>query len=140
MWRTISFAALIGVMGVGIGFQSSDAVAQTTEPVEVSDSIAPEWLPQDGRPPWSNTDDADVETPTGWRPGDGRPDWAASSDTDIDVEASAVRPDWAGRPAWAGQPDDPRGLRDQRPFEAQSLQAARGGVASGLENRGRGRR
>jgi len=142
MWRTISVFALTGVFCVGLNLKNSDAVAQTTEPeeaVEVTEPAPPAWKPQDGRPPWSSQQELDTELPVDWRPGDGKPPWAASPEAVSDQEPPASKPEWAGRPEWADRPDDPHGLASQRRIDAQSLQSARGGVASSTQGRGRGR-
>ena len=137
MWRNFSTFALIGAMGVCLNLGSTGAMAQTTEPVEAAPL---EWQPQDKRPPWSLQEDLDAATEPGWRPGDGKPGWAGSSQQSVGTEAVTGQPSWAGRPAWVDRPTSTQGLGAQRSLQAKSLQSTRGGVASGVGNRGKGRK
>jgi len=143
MWRLPSIFAFIGMVSLCLNFQSSEAIAQTTEPTAtplLDLTLPPEWEPGDGRPPWSNAPTPTSAPTSSWQPGDGQPPWAVAPDNLLTNDQLTGRPDWAGRPMWADRPDEPQGLRDQRRFEASSLQSLRGGVARGTGNRGRGRK
>ena len=133
MSRFSSSAVFAGAICVCLGLTTSGALAQTADPSEpvdntvepvdttvepvdttvepVDTTLEPEWIPGDGRPPWSKAQEAYAGPDSSWRPGDGRPPWANGSEN---LSTNNLQ---------TGQPNQPTPR----------------GVAQGIGNRGKGR-
>jgi hypothetical protein len=153
MQRLFSFLKLTGCVAGTIVLLNSNALAQTTEPVDDTNTDPAatepdvtelqEWKPGDGRPVWSKSPNPTTAPDSSWRPGDGRPPWGVTPGTSVTEEQMVNRPElarrkeFAIRPEWTSQPTT---LPGQRSTEAKTLQANRGMVARGAVNPGRGRK